>query len=73
MAVVVRKDDADKFIEYSTKENLESTVVAAVTDDRRLKMTWKGQTVLDISRDFLDTNGVKQFVEVEINEPEIYK
>jgi len=70
MAVVVSKNDVDKFIRYSHEENLESTVVAVVTDDKRLKMNWKGTTILDISRDFLDTNGVKQKVNATIKEPE---
>lgn len=69
MAVVVKKEDADKFCEYAHEENLESTVIAEVADDRRLKMTWRGKTILDISRDFLDTNGVKQKTNVEIKEP----
>lgn len=69
MAVVVRKADADKFNAYAHEENLESTVVAEVTDDRRLKMTWKGRLILSISRDFLDTNGVKQKISVVVKEP----
>lgn len=69
MAVVVRKEDADKFNEYAADENLESTVVAEVTDDRRLKMTWRGRMILDVSRDFLDTNGVKQKINAKIKEP----
>ena len=69
MAVVVRKEDAEKFCEYAHEENLESTVIAEVTDDRRLKMTWRGETILDIKRDFLDTNGVKQKTNAEIKEP----
>lgn len=69
MAVVVKEQDADKFIEYAKEENLEAVVVANVTDDRRLKMSWRGKVILDISRDFLDTNGVKQKVDVEIKEP----
>ncbi len=70
MAVVVRKEDAQKFNEYAHAENLESTVVAFVTDDRRLKMSWRGETILDISRDFLDTNGVKQKINAAVKEPE---
>ena len=69
MAVVVRKEDAEKFNQYAREENLESKVVAEVTDDRRLKMTWRGKTILDISRDFLDTNGVKQKTNAKIIEP----
>ncbi|HAQ41350.1 MAG TPA: phosphoribosylformylglycinamidine synthase, partial [Clostridiales bacterium] len=69
MAVVIRREDADKFNGYAAEENLESTVVAEVTDDRRLKMTWRGRTILDIGRDFLDTNGVKQKISAKIKEP----
>ena len=69
MAVVVSKTDAEKFIEYAHNENLEATIVAEVTDDRRLKMIWRGNTILDIDRSFLDTNGVKQKVNVLIKEP----
>ncbi len=69
MAVVVSKEDAEKFCNFAKEENLESIVVAEVTDDRRLRMTWRGKTILDISRDFLDTNGVKQTTNAEIKEP----
>ncbi|MFA6777532.1 MAG: phosphoribosylformylglycinamidine synthase [Bacilli bacterium] len=69
MAVVVRKEDVKEFNKYAHEENLESTVVAKVTDDRRLKMTWRGKTIFNISRDFLDTNGVKQKINAKIVEP----
>ena len=69
MAVVVSKEDVQKFIKYAHGENLEATVVAEVTDDRRLKMTWRGKLILDIDRNFLDTNGVKQRVSALIKEP----
>jgi len=68
MAVVVDKDDAQKFIELAAEENLTATVVATVTDDRRMKMYHRGKAIVDISRDFLDTNGVKQVTDAEINE-----
>ena len=58
MAVVVRAEYLDKFIEYSNNENLEATKVAYVTDENRLVMNWRGKTICDISRDFLNTNGV---------------
>lgn len=70
MAVVVRKEDAKRFIDLSNEENLEATEVAVVTDDRRLKMMWRGKEILNISRDFLDTNGVKQNVDAFIKEPQ---
>jgi phosphoribosylformylglycinamidine synthase len=70
MAVVVSPCDVDEFERYANEENLESMVVAVVTDDRRLKMNWKGTTILDISRDFLDTNGIKQKINATIKNPE---
>ncbi|MCM1545671.1 MAG: phosphoribosylformylglycinamidine synthase [Clostridiales bacterium] len=80
MAVVVAADDVEKFIELAATENLSATPVATVTDDRRMKMYHRGKAIVDISRDFLDTNGVKQAIEAEINDnvtkffdkPEVY-
>ncbi len=66
MAVVVDKADADKFIALSNEENLEATVVAKVTDNNRLEMTWRGDKIVDLSRDFLNTNGVVQHAKAEI-------
>lgn len=66
MAVVVDKENAERFIEIANSENLEATAVAVVTDDRRLKMLWRGKPILDISRDFLDTNGVMQKADVVV-------
>ncbi|MCD8371936.1 MAG: phosphoribosylformylglycinamidine synthase, partial [Clostridia bacterium] len=60
MAVVVDKNDADAFIALAAEENLDATPVATVTSDRRMKMYHRGNAIVDISRDFLDTNGVKQ-------------
>lgn len=70
MAVVVSKENAERFIELSKEENLEATVVAKVTDDRRLKMYWRGATIVDISRDFLDTNGARQVTDVYVSAPD---
>ena len=70
MAVVVKKENADKFIEFSNEENLEATVVADVTGDRRLKMYWRGLDIVNISRDFLDTNGATQNTNVFVKMPE---
>ena len=66
MAVVVDKADIEKFENLARKENLESTVVAEVTDENRLEMTWRGDKIVDLSRDFLNTNGVVQHAAVEI-------
>ena len=60
MAVVVESGDVERFLALASEENLEATVVAAVTDDRRLTMVWNGQTIVDLSRDFLDTNGAQK-------------
>ncbi len=70
MAVVVDKADADKFIAFSNEENLEATVVAEVTDNRRLEMFWRNKDIVNISRDFLDTNGAVQHAEVCVEMPE---
>ncbi|MBD5585452.1 MAG: phosphoribosylformylglycinamidine synthase [Clostridia bacterium] len=68
MAVVVNSKDAEEFIKLASEENLTATIVATVTDDRRMKMFHRGKAIVDISRDFLDTNGVKQVTDAEINE-----
>ena len=66
MAVVLDKNDVDKFIALSNEENLEATPVAVVTSENRLEMTWRGDKIVDISRDFLNTNGVVQHARAEI-------
>ena len=68
MAVVVEAKDVDKFIALATEENLEATVVATVTDNARLKMTWKGNVIVDISREFLNSNGAEKKTAVKIVE-----
>ena len=60
MAVVLAKEDVEKFISLSLEENLEATPVAVVTNKNRLEMTWRGDKIVDISRNFLNTNGVVQ-------------
>ncbi|MHB1128180.1 MAG: phosphoribosylformylglycinamidine synthase [Bacillota bacterium] len=70
MAVVVDSLDAESLIGLAREENLEATVVAKVTDTGRLKMTWRGKTIVDISRDFLNTNGVKQHTNVCVTAPD---
>ncbi|BCI61113.1 phosphoribosylformylglycinamidine synthase [Solibaculum mannosilyticum] len=60
MAVVLDSDDVHTFIEAADAENLEATPVAVVTGDDRLRMTWRDDVIVDISRDFLNTNGVTQ-------------
>ncbi len=60
MAVVVEKHNEELFKELANSENIEATTVAKVTSDRRLKMYWKGKAIVDISRDFLDSNGAEK-------------
>jgi phosphoribosylformylglycinamidine synthase len=69
MAVVVSKENVDKFIAFAQEENLEATVVAHVTSDNRLRMRWRENIIVDISRDFLNTNGVKQITDVIVTAP----
>ena len=52
MAVVVAKEDADKFLAAADKENLMATVVASVTESPRLVMNWRGKKIVDLSRNF---------------------
>ena len=71
MAVVVHKEDAEKFMAYCNKENLKVKHVADVTDTARLKMFYGKEVIVDIERKFLDTNGVKQQQAAVINENKI--
>ncbi len=64
MAVVVAARDADAFLRYAAEENLEATVVATITSKRRLIMRWNGEKVVDLSREFLDSNGAEKHVTV---------
>ena len=70
MACVIEPKDVERFIEMARAENLEATFVATVTDKNRLCMTWRGQKVVDLSRDFLNTNGVTQHVRAHITAPD---
>jgi phosphoribosylformylglycinamidine synthase len=66
MAVVIAKEDEAVFAEFARKENLEATTVAVVTDTNRLVMNWNGKDIVDLSRAFLDTNGVRNETKVEV-------
>ena len=70
MACCIEAKDFEAFKQEAYKENLEAIKVADVTDTNRLVMKWKGQTIVDMSRAFLDTNGVRQHQKVEITESE---
>ena len=69
MAVVINKKDVEAFCKAADEENLETAVVAVVTDNRRLVMNWRQNTIVNLSRDFLDTNGVKQHINVVVETP----
>lgn len=72
MAVVVNKEDAKEFISLSAEENLEAIVVAEVTDTERLRMFWRGEKIVDLKREFLDTNGARQTTDVKVELPKEY-
>lgn len=72
MAVVVNKENVDRFIELSKVENLEAVVVAEVTDTERLRMYWRGKEIVNLKRSFLDTNGARQVTNVEVKLPGEY-
>lgn len=66
MAVVVSAKDVEAFITLSANENLEAVQVATVTDSGYLRMEWSGDTILELERDFIETNGVKTKASVEV-------
>ena len=70
MAVVVAPDNAAPFVEAARRENLEAVKVAVVTSENRLRMRWRGKTIVDVSRAFLDTNGVSQHAAIAVEEPD---
>lgn len=67
MSVVVAPEDADRFIQLAEQENLEATVVAEITEEKRLVMHWQGDTIVDIAREFLDSNGTDKFAKAHIS------
>ena len=69
MAVVIAPEDVDAFMAEAAKENLEATVVADVVAEPRLKMNWNGNTIVDLSRDFLNSNGAPKFTDIEVETP----
>ena len=73
MAVVTAASDAKKFQALADAENLESTIVAQVTEEKRLVMELGGQNIVDISRAFLDTNGAKRYADVHIEQQNTYQ
>ncbi len=69
MAVVIAKEDLEKFMAEAAKENLEATMVARVTEEPRLRMNWNGKTIVDLSREFLNSNGAEKHTDIEVPTP----
>lgn len=69
MAVVVAKSDLEKFMAEAAKENLEATMVAAVTAEPRLRMNWNGNIIVDLSREFLNSNGAEKHTDIVVPAP----
>ena len=67
MAVVVAPENVDGFIELAHSENLEATVVATVTAEPRLRMNWSGNQIVDLSREFLNSNGAEKHTDIKIH------
>ncbi len=65
MAVVVEAKDVPRFLELAAGENLEASVVATITAAPRLKMSWNGKTIVDLSREFLDSNGAEKHITIQ--------
>ncbi len=73
MAVVLRPEVVDRFLAAADEENLEARVVAEVTEEARMRMDWRGQTIVDIERSFINTNGASQSAKAEIRIPDAEK
>ena len=69
MACVIERDMVERFIQMAYEENLEATLVATVTEEERLVMNWRGRKIVDLSRAFLDTNGVTQHASARVAAP----
>lgn len=70
MAVVVDPKDVEQMLKYADEENIEATVVATVTKEPRMVLTWRGKKIVDLSRRFIDTNGAHQETAVQVELPQ---
>ncbi len=70
MAVVVAKENVDKFISLAEEENIEATIIATVTEEPRVRMFWRGKAIVDVSREFLNTNGDVKSTTVKAVKPD---
>ena len=71
MAVVVRPEDVAAFVAECNKENIDAVVVATVTEKPNLVMHWNGETIVDLERRFLDTNGVRVVVDAKVVDKDV--
>ncbi|MDR2631749.1 MAG: phosphoribosylformylglycinamidine synthase [Spirochaetaceae bacterium] len=79
MAVVIAAGDTEEFIRLAAEENLDAVIIATVTaseesgtnqipgEDPRLRMTWQGKTVVDLSRSFLASNGAPRSTRLRLS------
>ena len=73
MAVVIAAEDTERFMALAHSENLEATVLAHVTEEPRLVMHWNGRKIVDVSREFLNSNGAEKHVDVQITKPQRFE
>ena len=73
MAVVVAKEDVDAFLKLAVAENLQACPVAVVKAEPRLTMKWNGKTIVDISREFLNSNGAPKHINIAPAKPEAWQ
>ncbi len=73
MAVVIEKENIERFMALADSENLEATVVARVTEEPRLRVRWNGKAIIDISREFLNSNGAEKHIDITPAKPENYE
>ncbi len=72
MAVVIEKENIEKFLELAASENLQAVKVADVKAEPRLTMVWNGKTIVDISREFLNSNGAEKHIDISPAAPLSY-
>ena len=73
MAVAVAEDDVDEFMDYAREENLEATVIAEVTHEKRVRMAWMGDVIVDLSRGFLASNGAPKHQSAHVETPSVWQ
>ena len=64
--MAVAAEDAETFMQYAAEENLEATIVATVTEEKRMREVWNGKTIVDLSREFLNSNGAERHADAHI-------